>query len=565
MATPQDFKKVYALLEGLDDAQVRDLSLAALREWRARHRDARGFSMHGDYGREMVLHLARRKGVQLEGNADTGEANSMKEAFNGAAGLADPAMTGVMEFIWWFVRAGFGVVFSEHGGYPITVRLTRAGANLLDDKDEWLGGDAGEDDVVRRARRALWSAGWLVPPNPQRLGGGGGGAVFKCYSKGMVEALEAHGDIGLPLGRFQAAMRLVDQFVRATPERVFAALKIAHKVDPRLEREVAAMKKVEDPHLVRVLARDESDPPRWFLMEFLDGGMLHDQLELFHGRLKPTLSAVLPLARALGKLHAANLVHRDVKTKNIFRRANGDLVLGDLGIVFDPASERVTTYESPRSNDWTPPWKADELTTPARDVFALARVIYSMLTGDKVVEPHWLSEPEHALAGIFPEQASSMAVVDDFLQRHIVQRKADCASVDGNAMAAAIERVIENLETRADTETIFRWGGGHADPKSGPNRSLVDTPVLIPSWARRVTARGRFYASVNRIEFQIELRDPNGGGPALTSETVGLETGRWSDQVSIVLERGQTGWRNLAVTGHHSGLLADFVLVALSR
>jgi|JI10StandDraft_1071094.scaffolds.fasta_scaffold05035_15 hypothetical protein len=565
MASQADLQRVYALLDGLDDEAVRELSLLALREWRRKHPDAKAFSMHSDYGREMLQQLTKRDGSHgIRFDAD--EANSLKEAFHGAAGLADPAMTGVLEFIWWFVRAGYGVVFGEHGGYPLTIRVTRAGATLLNDQADWLASDGSEGDVVSRARRALFPMGWIVPPAPQRLGGGGGGAVYKCYARAVVEALENYGEIGLRTGRFLTEMRLIDQLVRATPEGTYAALKIAHRVDPRLEREVDAMKKVEDPHLVRVLARDDADHPQWFLMEFFDGGMLHGQMAPYYGRAKSTLSAVLPLARALGRLHAAGLVHRDVKTKNIFRRANGDLVLGDLGIVFDPASERVTTYESPRSKDWTPPWKASELTTPARDVFALARVIYSMLTGDKVVEPHWLTEPEHALASLFPDQAGTMAPVDDLLQRHIVQRKSDCASEDGSAMAAAIERTIASLEPGGGSETIFRWGAGHADPKSGPNRSLVDTPVLIPAWARRLTARGRyFHSAVGRIEFQIELRPPHGSDHVIKSLPVGLGPGRWSDEASLSLEPSQTGWRNLAVTGEYSGLLADFVLVALSR
>ena len=57
--------------------------------------------------------------------------------------------------------------------------------------------------------------------------------------------------------------------------------------------------------------------------------------------------AFRPLAHAVSTLHKQDMVHRDIKTENIFVATDGRLVLGDFGIVFfKDGHGRVTeTYE----------------------------------------------------------------------------------------------------------------------------------------------------------------------------------------------------------------------------
>lgn len=422
-----------------------------------------------------------------------------------------------------------------------------------------------DDDKLRRAREELHAKGWVLPDDAVPLAQGGGGAVYRCYSLDLMDAVR-HWTADASVNAFtESSFGFVDKLIRATPENAYAALKIAHRADARLVREVSAMQKVRDPHLVQVLARDESDQPVWFLMEYLDGGSLHAALEGYGGDARATLTAILPVAKALGRLHRANLIHRDVKTKNVFRRIDESLVLGDLGIVFEIGADRLTSYESPMSRDWTPRWRPADLDTPTRDVYMLARVIYAMLTGDKVVEPDWLNEAEYQLAHMFPEQRESMEIVDEFLRQHIVARREQCASMDGDAAAIAIADTLARLHGGVASQVVFQWGAGHGGtPMSGPNRSLVDVPVLIPSWARRIVGRARFYDSMNQFQYQFELRDQKGKSLLRSSETL-VKRGQWSDEAVIQLARNETGWLNLAVNGDHTGILSNFILVAHAR
>lgn len=504
--------------------------------------------------------------MELQGSPDTGEVQSLKEEFAGPESLSQPGMSSVMEFIWWLTAKEYGHTTANQNGYPYTIRLTRAGKQFLDDKDPHAPNVPMGDDPTGHARSALWEKGWALPQAPVPFGVGGGGAVYKCYSREVIRVLsEYRGDFA-GTDEVIETIGVLDQLVRLSPDRAYAALKIAKRNDPRFAREIVSMLKVEDPHLVRVLARDERTEPIWFLMEYFDG-VLHEKLDEYRGEPVKVLRAVAPLARALGRLHDADVIHRDIKTKNIFRRANGELVLGDFGIVYDDTEEGLTSYESPRSPDWTPPWKPAELKLPARDVFALARVVYAMLTGNKFVQPHWLNEESHSLAGLFPDQAAIMRHVDEFLRRHIVKSVAECGSADGHAMANALDELVECLMSPA-SEILFRWGAGLTEPKSAANRSLIETLVCVPSWAKRLSARARTHGSGD-VQFRFAIRRTQGSQPAdvavKSSETMKLVPRVWSEEVSIDVGPADHGWRYLTVDGHLQGLIADVLIVAWPR
>ncbi len=132
MPAPEHIRQVGELLDGLSDAEVRELCIEALRRWHQRSPVERHFQMHGHLGRELIPLLATRKRVEL------GDANALKEVFLfGTEVEQQTSMTGVLEFVEWFVRAGFAVPLP--GGtnrYPITLRLTRAGVRFLDRADD---------------------------------------------------------------------------------------------------------------------------------------------------------------------------------------------------------------------------------------------------------------------------------------------------------------------------------------------------------------------------------------------------------------------------------------------
>jgi hypothetical protein len=119
-------------------------------------------------------------------------------------------------------------------------------------------------------------------------------------------------------------------------------------------------------HYVMELADLEGDPPvpRTLAREIEAQGRLGTAV---------VLEIAERLARALGAIHDAGVVHRDVKPANILS-VGGVWKLGDIGLLAEERTE-MTAVGTP---DFIPPWGPIDRRA---DLYALGRVIYCMVTG----------------------------------------------------------------------------------------------------------------------------------------------------------------------------------------
>jgi serine/threonine-protein kinase len=158
----------------------------------------------------------------------------------------------------------------------------------------------------------------------------------------------------------------------------------------RFEREARAMAAVAHPGLVAVFDVDAGDPATgrdpFVVMELCPGGSLADRMgpgrPLPPDELIPILAAV---ADALGALHHAGLVHRDVKPSNILFAADR-VKLGDFGLVRGDVAPEATDLTEVGMAVGTLGYLAPERLRgdpggPPADVFALATVAHLGLTG----------------------------------------------------------------------------------------------------------------------------------------------------------------------------------------
>lgn len=107
----------------------------------------------------------------------------------------------------------------------------------------------------------------------------------------------------------------------------------------------------------------------------------HRLLRLPRVRLREGVSIATKLAKALGSLHRAGIIHRDVKPENIILMPDGGLKLVDLGVARIPNLVKDDVFVP-----GTPSYKAPELFTgkpgdERSDIFALGVTLYRMFTG----------------------------------------------------------------------------------------------------------------------------------------------------------------------------------------
>ena len=146
--------------------------------------------------------------------------------------------------------------------------------------------------------------------------------------------------------------------------------------------------RVNHPNVIAPLGWIGEDNQVLFTMRIVSGGSLATLIG-DHGALPPRFAAEIlrQLLSGLQAVHAAHLVHRDVKPANILLDATGigrpHAYLTDFGIAVDLAGPRLTETGMVHG---TPGYLAPELmtlgdVTPAVDMFAAGMVAASMLTG----------------------------------------------------------------------------------------------------------------------------------------------------------------------------------------
>nr|MBA3390002.1 serine/threonine protein kinase [Rubrobacter sp.] len=140
------------------------------------------------------------------------------------------------------------------------------------------------------------------------------------------------------------------------------------------------------PNIVPIYDRGETgDGVYYIAMEYLPGGTLKQRITR-EGKLEPEVAAgvTYQVSDALQAAHERGVIHRDIKSQNIFLTESGDVKVGDFGIA-RAASATVTFGTSMilgTASYMSPEQALGEPATPRSDLYSLGIVLYEMLTGE---------------------------------------------------------------------------------------------------------------------------------------------------------------------------------------
>ena len=158
--------------------------------------------------------------------------------------------------------------------------------------------------------------------------------------------------------------------------------------DSAIGDEARRLARVRHPNVVAIHGADSADGQFGLWMEFVRGRTLRQIIEdrgPFGAHEAVTLGA--EVARALAAVHAARLVHRDLKAQNVMREDGGRVVLMDFGAGDDMASTSAHRMAG------TPVYMAPELfenqrATPQTDIYSLGVLLFYLVTGKYPVSGH---------------------------------------------------------------------------------------------------------------------------------------------------------------------------------
>jgi serine/threonine protein kinase len=186
----------------------------------------------------------------------------------------------------------------------------------------------------------------------QPVARGASGAVWRAYDE--------------LLGREVAAKQLADRHSRGLVEARIAA-------------------RVRHPSVATVHDATRHEDSDWLVMDYHRGGTLGDLLDRRRRLPPPVVAALgLQLVAALTAVHAAGVVHCDVKPQNLLLGEDGRLILIDFGVAeiagnSHPARESGEIVGSPAYI--APELLRGEAPRPPADLWSLAATVYTAVEG----------------------------------------------------------------------------------------------------------------------------------------------------------------------------------------
>ncbi len=180
----------------------------------------------------------------------------------------------------------------------------------------------------------------------------------------------------------------------------------------RLRREARAMASVRHPNLATIYGAEEWHDTPLLIVEYLEGGTLHDCLARGPLPVEETLDLGIMLADALDRVHGSGVLHRDIKPSNIGYTADGVPKLLDFGLA--AMLDRSHGLDAAAA---VMPADPEELAARFRDVKASSTLT---ITHQVVGTPLYLS-PE-ALAGSPPQESFDLWSLNMVLYEAIAGR-----------------------------------------------------------------------------------------------------------------------------------------------
>ncbi|XP_059000233.1 serine/threonine-protein kinase Nek3 isoform X1 [Mustela lutreola] len=149
-------------------------------------------------------------------------------------------------------------------------------------------------------------------------------------------------------------------------------------------KEAVLLAKMKHPNIVAFQESFEAEGHLYIVMEFCDGGDLMQKIKHQKGKLFPEdmiLNWFTQMCLGVNHIHKKRVLHRDIKSKNIFLTQNGKVKLGDFGsarLLSNPMAFACTYVGTPY---YVPPeiWENMPYNNKS-DIWSLGCILYELCT-----------------------------------------------------------------------------------------------------------------------------------------------------------------------------------------
>ncbi|NXF21661.1 NEK1 kinase, partial [Rhodinocichla rosea] len=261
--------------------------------------------------------------------------------------------------------------------------------------------------------------------------------------------------------------------------------KMSNKEREESRREVAVLANMKHPNIVLYRESFEENGCLYIVMDYCEGGDLFKKINAQKGILfseDQILDWFVQICLALKHIHDRKILHRDIKSQNIFLTKDGTIQLGDFGI----ARVLNSTAELARTCIGTPYYLSPEICqnkpyNNKSDIWALGCVLYEMCTLKHAFEAGNMKNLVlKIISGPFPPVSMHYSydlrnLLSQLFKRNPRNRPSVNSILEKNFIAKRVEKFLTpELIAEEFSHKIFHKFGPHASPAQRP----VQEPTL---------------------------------------------------------------------------------------
>ncbi len=243
---------------------------------------------------------------------------------------------------------------------------------------------------------------------------------------------------------------------------------ITTTVIERFEREAEALRRLNHPNIVQIVATVDEGGRHYLILEYVEGGSLAQLLQHQPQMpIKQVVQIALDIADALTRAHRLKIIHRDIKPHNVLIADDGTPRLTDFGVAHLDDRTRLTqsgsmvgtyAYLSPEG------CHGEDLDERA-DIWSFGVMLFEMLAGQR---PFGGANPGATITAVLSKPTPDLSLLRPDVPPRMVALINSMLQKDRDTRISSVRMV------GAELEAILR--GDSATPSNQPGV----TRVLVP-------------------------------------------------------------------------------------
>lgn len=352
--------------------------------------------------------------------------------------------------------------------------------------------------------------------------------------------------------------------------------KMSNKEREESRREVAVLANMKHPNIVLYRESFEENGCLYIVMDYCEGGDLFKKINAQKGVLfseDQILDWFVQICLALKHIHDRKILHRDIKSQNIFLTKDGTIQLGDFGI----ARVLNSTVELARTCIGTPYYLSPEICqnrpyNNKSDIWALGCVLYEMCTLKHAFEAGNMKNLVlKIISGSFPPVSVHYSydlrnLLSQLFKRNPRDRPSVNSILEKNFIAKRVEKFLTpQLIAEEFSHKVFHKFGPHAGPAKRPAQGHISASIAPVQKITKPAAKygvplamKKCYDAPKKLHEKKSLIKLRQAFPTPKKKIIPGEERRKMFEMERINRAREQGWRNVLGSGGSGDVKAPY-------